>query len=92
MGIRYIHRLDLAPTQDILSDFKAKKIDWDMYAKRYLSLLRERKIEQKINELIGENQTICFLCSEDKPHHCHRSLLVQYIKEHRKEVEVLHLY
>ncbi|GAA3321027.1 hypothetical protein GCM10020331_034440 [Ectobacillus funiculus] len=25
VGIRYIHRLDLAPTQDILSDFKAKK-------------------------------------------------------------------
>lgn len=92
VGIRYIHQLELAPTQDILSDFKAKKITWEEYTERYLKLLRERDIEKKIDELISENQVICFLCSEHKPHNCHRSLLTQYIKEYRGDIEEIHLY
>ncbi|MCU5340120.1 DUF488 domain-containing protein [Bacillus cereus] len=92
VGIKYIHRLDLAPTQDILSDFKAKKINWEEYTERYLTLLRERKVEEQIDELLGDNQIICFLCSEHKPHNCHRSLLTQYIKEHKEDIEILHLY
>ncbi|WP_114556203.1 DUF488 domain-containing protein [Bacillus sp. K6W] len=92
VGIKYIHCLDLAPTQDILSGFKEKRITWEEYTERYLTLLRERNIEHKIDELIGENQVICFLCSEHKPHNCHRSLLTQYIQGYREDIEVVHLY
>ena len=29
----------------------------------------------------------CLLCSERKPHHCHRRLVVEYLKKHWGEVE-----
>jgi len=92
LGIKYVHRTDLAPTQDILSDFKAKKITWDDYTKRYLSLLESREIENKIDDFFESGEVPCFLCSEHKPHHCHRSLLVDYIKQFRPNVKVTHLY
>ncbi|WP_330501605.1 DUF488 domain-containing protein [Peribacillus frigoritolerans] len=92
LNIEYIHRVDLAPTQDILSDFKSKLITWDEYTQRYLSLLKTRKIEKNLDDIFNNHQNVCFLCSEHKPHHCHRSLLVNYIKEYKKNVEIIHLY
>ena len=33
----------------------------------------------------------CLLCSEDKPHHCHRRLVAEYLKDKWTDVEVEHL-
>ncbi|HEX5337516.1 MAG TPA: DUF488 family protein [Gallionella sp.] len=33
----------------------------------------------------------CLLCSEDKPHHCHRRLVAEYLKQHWGDVEIVHL-
>lgn len=91
MNIQYIHRLDLAPTKNILTEFKSKEITWEEYTAQYLMLLKDRKIDSKIDELFGNNNTICFLCSEHKHHFCHRSLLADYIKESNKEIKIIHL-
>jgi hypothetical protein len=40
VGIDCEHRLDLAPTAEILRDFKDKKIDWQEYQSRYITLLQ----------------------------------------------------
>lgn len=90
IGIQYEHDLTLAPTANILEDYKKKRIDWPEYEKKYLDLLYSRKTELKIDEIIGDS-TPCFLCSEDKPHHCHRRLLVEYLKQYNKEIEIVHL-
>lgn len=90
VGIKYSHKLNLAPDKTILDDFKKKKITWEEYEYKYFSLLKKRKIEKDVEELLGDGKP-CFLCSEDKPHHCHRRLLVEYLKEHNRDINAFHL-
>ena len=33
----------------------------------------------------------CLLCSEDKPHHCHRRLVAEYLAGKWPNVEIVHL-
>jgi uncharacterized protein (DUF488 family) len=33
----------------------------------------------------------CLLCSEEKPHHCHRRLVAEYLKEKWGNIEIAHL-
>lgn len=92
LNIDYVHILELAPTKEILSKFKSKKISWEEYSVEYLNLLKVRNIEKNIGEMITEDNVICFLCSEHKPDQCHRKLLVDYLQSHFEHMEVNHLY
>lgn len=88
-GIEYIHAPDLAPTKAMLDAYKKNNGDWNVYEKQFLDLMRERNIEDTISKsLIDEG---CLLCSEDKPHHCHRRLVAEYLKERWGNIEVSHL-
>jgi len=89
-NIEYIHEPSLAPTEDILKGYKKKEISWKEYEKGYIELLKKRKIESVIDEIVG-NKTICLLCSEHQPHHCHRRLLAEYMREHRRNINIMHL-
>ncbi|HUF60775.1 MAG TPA: DUF488 domain-containing protein [Verrucomicrobiales bacterium] len=72
-GMGYVHLPDLAPTKEMLDEYKKCKGDWKTYESRFIDLLRKRRIGESIpKEAIAEG---CLLCSEDKPHHCHRRLL-----------------
>ncbi|UUZ78756.1 DUF488 domain-containing protein [Paenibacillus sp. P26] len=90
VGISYIHDLSLAPTEDLLDAYKKNQITWGEYEKRYLGLLEKRKIENRIDDILADEVT-CFLCSEDKPHQCHRRLLAEYLHRHKKDIKVSHL-
>lgn len=90
VGISYTHELSLAPTGDILEAYKKNHISWNEYEKRYLDLLAKRKIENQIDDILSDEVT-CFLCSEEKPHKCHRRLLAEYLREHKQKVEIFHL-
>lgn len=87
--IDYLHLPDLAPTQDILDAFKKKKGDWNIYEREFLELMKSRSIEKTLNK--SELDGGCFLCSEDKPHHCHRRLVAEYLKEKWGGIEIGHL-
>ena len=88
-GIDYLHFPELAPTKQMLDDYRKKHKDWNRYEKQFLELMRERRIESKLSkEAIAEG---CLLCSEDKPHYCHRRLVAQYLAEHWGNVEIRHL-
>jgi uncharacterized protein (DUF488 family) len=88
-GIGYTHLPELAPTQALLDDYKKLKGDWAAYESRFLALMKERRIETTVpKEVIAEG---CLLCSEDKPHHCHRRLVAEYLKDHWGDVEIAHL-
>src|ERR1700733_4624735 len=43
--IDYEHLPALAPTQDILDEYKKSKGSWDSYAEKFLGLMAQRKIE-----------------------------------------------
>lgn len=76
-GSSYVHKPILAPTDDILKAFKRDKGDWGVYRKSFLDLMIKRKIEENLNpEMFQES---CLLCSEDKPHNCHRMLVCDYL-------------
>src|SRR3954464_8040143 len=71
-NIDYVHLPELAPTTDILDSYKkAKNGDWNLYERQFLDLMRSRHIENTPHEIFDGG---CLLCSEEKPHHCHRRL------------------
>jgi uncharacterized protein (DUF488 family) len=84
----YEHIPDLAPTQGMLDEYKKSKGTWSAYAERFLNLMALRKIETIDRSRLDEG---CLLCSEDKPHHCHRRLVAEYLKEKWGDVEIEHL-
>ena len=87
--IDYRHVLTLAPTKEILDGYKKHGGSWDDYERQFLNLMAERKIEEKIEPELLEDA--CLLCSEDKPHHCHRRLVAEYLGEHWRNIEIEHL-
>lgn len=88
-GIDYMHRPDLAPTQQILDDFKKNKGIWTVYERDFLALLSSRRVEKEIKpELLHE---ACLLCSEEKPAQCHRRLVAEYFHAQWGSVKISHL-
>ena len=89
-GIEYIHILDLAPTKDILDAYKKKEITWDSYEQKFNQLITQRQIERKLSiDIIDKS---CLLCSELKPHNCHRRLVAEYLQINlEKNIKIHHL-
>ena len=88
-GMDYVHLPELAPTQDILDEYKKNKGDWAVYERKFLELMESRHIEKSVpREVIDDG---CLLCSEDKPHHCHRRLVAEYLKRQWGALEINHL-
>ena len=88
-GIDYVHLPDLAPTQEMLAGYRKEHKDWNTYEKQFLDLMRARRIEDGIPKEVIDGG--CLLCSEDKPHRCHRRLVAQYLDDHWGGIEVQHL-
>ena len=88
-GIDYIHEPILAPTKELLSNFRQGRISWDIYETRFIDLMKKRQIESVLSKDVINNG--CLLCSENQPHHCHRRLVAEYLIEQWGELEVRHL-
>ena len=88
-GIDYVHLPDLAPTREMLADYRKKRMGWDDYERQFLDLMRERRIEESIPREIVDGG--CLLCSEDRPHHCHRRLVAEYLHDRWGGIDVRHL-
>jgi len=78
-----------APTDDILRAYKGKNIDWAEYERRFKDLIATRHIEDKLTR--ERFDSACLLCSEDKPHQCHRRLVAEYLKDKWGEIQIVHL-
>src|SRR5580704_295650 len=63
-GMDYEHIPVLAPTQEILGEYKKRRGAWDLYEEKFLTLMAQRHIEDLDRERIDG---ACLLCSEDKP-------------------------
>ncbi len=88
-GIKYVHEPLLAPTQEMLDDYKKKKGSWSDYEKRFLQLMESREIQNRLSpELFTDG---CLLCSEDKPHYCHRRLVAEYLDAHWGNLTITHI-
>jgi uncharacterized protein (DUF488 family) len=74
-----------------LKRYQAKEIDWSRYADAYVELLAKRRVESNLDiELFSRG---CMLCSEDKPHHCHRRLAAEYLNaQWDNRLKIAHLF
>ncbi len=85
----YVHLPALAPTQQMLDQYRKQHGEWKTYEVRFLELMKQRRIEETIpKEALADG---CLLCSEDKPHYCHRRLVAEYLKQHWDQVDISHI-
>ena len=87
--MEYLHVPDLAPTKEMLNEYKKGGGDWATYEKRFLDLMGARKVEKLIPKYLLDDG--CMLCSEHLPHQCHRRLVAEYFDRHQGPIEVCHL-
>lgn len=87
--IEYVHCPDLAPSKEILDEYKKSGGDWLVYEKKFLELLSFRKIEETIPKQMIDGG--CLLCSESTPEHCHRRLVAEYLKDRWGDLQIEHL-
>jgi uncharacterized protein (DUF488 family) len=90
VAAEYVHLPLLAPTKELLGDYRKKKIDWPEYERRYCALLDERGVAGKLDRKLFDAPA-ALLCSEAKPDQCHRRLAAEYLKSHWPQVSVTHL-
>jgi uncharacterized protein (DUF488 family) len=74
----YLHMPMLAPTQEMRDEYKKSKSGWDLYARQYVELMREREIETHLDRNLFKQRAV-LLCTEPTQEHCHRRLLVEYL-------------
>ena len=78
-GIGYKHMPLLAPEDAMLATYKKNGGSWLAYENDFLALMADRRIEDKLNPDLLDGA--CLLCSEDKPHQCHRRLVCEYLNK-----------
>lgn len=88
-GIDYVHRLDLAPTKEILDAYRKNKSDWFAYERDFLALLTARRVEDNLSRDLLDGA--CLLCSEAKPERCHRRLIATYLRDKWGSIAIVDL-
>jgi uncharacterized protein YeaO (DUF488 family) len=76
------HITKLAPSRELLYDYKGNKIDWPDYVWRYrYEMLQMKPILEKIRNHINNGENIALICYCGSADHCHRGILGNYFKE-----------
>lgn len=88
-GIEYVHIPELAPTPEIFEAFKKHKGKWEVFEKEFGELLEKRRIERVISK--DQAHLGCLLCSEKRPHQCHRRLVAECLATRWKGMTTEHL-
>jgi uncharacterized protein (DUF488 family) len=86
----YRHEPVLAPTAEILEDYKKKRIAWEEYETRFVDLLIQREAENAVDRQLFDVPAV-LLCSEPKPEHCHRRVAAEYLAGKWSGAEIVHL-
>lgn len=88
--IKYIEVKELAPSKAILSPYQKSEISWEKYEDLYLNEISRRLVERQLDPVAFDES--CLLCSEHKPHLCHRRLAIEYLNEKwGNNIDIIHL-
>lgn len=90
IGADYVHEPLLAPTEDLFRAFRKRNLAWDAYAKGFLHLIAERKIQDRIAPNLFSVPSV-LLCSEPTADCCHRRLVAEYFQSKWPDVTIVHL-
>jgi uncharacterized protein (DUF488 family) len=78
-GAEYRYEPRLAPSEDILEDYRHKRLAWEEYQTRFRQLLAERNVTGFLPRQLFEVPAV-LLCSEPQADHCHRRLVAEYLQ------------
>ncbi len=90
IGASYEHDPRLAPTQELLDEYRKRRGSWEAYEHAFMNLMSERRIESMLSPSDFEVPT-ALLCSEATADRCHRRLVCEYLAEHWADVRAVHL-
>ncbi len=92
VGSAYEHRLDLAPTADMLDAYRKGTISWPDYERQFLDLMAQRRVEGSVDLGKWGSQPTVLLCSEPTAERCHRRLVLDYLRRTvAPELQTIHL-
>jgi len=89
-NIKYEHIPLLAPTQELIKNYRAHK-DWPGYEKSFREILESRPALDIFTKASENFNAVCLLCTEVKPDKCHRRLVAEYIANKMNNIAVIHL-
>ena len=88
---KYQHCINYAPDKEILNDWKKGNITWPEYERKYTALMKARKAAEDFISRFSNYDSVCLLCSEPSPEHCHRRLFAEMINMIVPETEIKHI-
>jgi uncharacterized protein YeaO (DUF488 family) len=67
----------VAPSRELLREFKHEGLTWERYVPRYLEEMRSPEAVTEITRLskLAESETVTLMCICESERRCHRSLL-----------------
>ena len=73
---------ELGTSKDLIKAWKAGKVTWLQFKKRYIADLKEERKLVFVHELarLAKKEKITLLCSCRDPNNCHRSILKEQIE------------
>lgn len=86
----YVHEPRLAPTKELLTSFRDRKLPWDEYEQVFEGLMVERRVADTIDRSLFAEPAV-MLCSEATADECHRRLVAEHLKTAWGDVEIVHL-
>jgi uncharacterized protein (DUF488 family) len=89
VGAEYVHMPIMAPTKQLLNDYKKRLISWQQYEAQFKSIIAQRRIDKHI--MPQDIDMSCFLCSEATADNCHRKLVVEYLAGLWPNISIIHL-
>ncbi len=89
VGAEYIHMPIMAPTKQLLNDYKKRWISWQQYETQFKSIIAQRRIDKHI--MPQDIDMSCFLCSEATADNCHRRLAAEYLAGLWPNISIIHL-
>ncbi len=90
LGAEYMHEPLLAPTRELLDQYKKQRGSWHDYEIAFLDLMRQRGIESRLDRSFFQGPTV-LLCSEATAERCHRRLVLEYLRDRWGDLEIVHL-
>lgn len=86
------HFLSLAPSQELLDDYKTGMLDWEVYEKRFREEITSSSQAEEnlawIETLDGHEETVRLLCWEKNPP-CHRFILLDILSAFSSKGELV---
>lgn len=87
---KFKHVIELAPSSNLLYDYKRNKITWDTYKERFLKeMVYMKSTLQRVYNFIKSGKDITLICYCKDYRRCHRGIIGEYFRTQGVEIIVI---